>query len=299
MWVSVFRMAMVRREQFASRMIMMDLGETVTFLYWGRVEYLDGSEAPFELASDYSLRMDNSKVHDRESLEGGWLAITTPLEWKASPRNEGLARQNVQTAAALMSALHNDNIAFSLLTENECTFEGGKLACYSPVFRSPHSLPAPNLTVTALHETEMAAAHLVDASNSQHNRRGLALRWYRASLEADGIDAILKAWVAIEVLAMPSTDIGPICDILAAIYEIDADAAKFRFMIGKYFGLRSKIVHAGAAPPIDSALTGLLERVFVDLLRYELRLPPANVALQFLEMHEATLRAAMAKALAA
>lgn len=299
MWVTIFRMAMVRREQFASRMIMMDLGDSIAFLFWGRVEYMDGSEAPFELGSDYNLTMDGSKIRHRESLEGGWLAITTPIELDGSPRNEGVARRNVQTAVALMSALHNDNIAFSLLTENEYEFEGGKLACYSPVFRSPHSLPAPNLAVHALGHTEAAALHVTGTSDPQHNRRALALRWYRASLESDGIDAILKAWVAIEVLAMTSTDIGPICDALAKIYGITSEAAKSRFMIGKYFGLRSNIVHAGAAPAIDSALTGFLERIFIDLLRYELQAPAVSAALQFLDMHESALRAAMTKALAA
>ena len=69
-------------------------------------------------------------------------------------------------------------------------------------------------------------------------------------------------------------------------------------MIGKYFGLRSNILHKGAAPAIHAALTGLLERIFIDLLRNELQAPPAKMALAFLEMHESNLGAAMAKALA-
>src|SRR5688500_11093747 len=130
-------MAMSRREHFAAPLLLVDLGESVALLHCGRVKFLDGLAAPLELTSAYNLHLDQSKVVERESIEGAWLAVVTPLESRSAPRNEPLARLNTQTAVAMMSALHNDNIAFSLLTENEYTYERGRLGCYSPTFRSP------------------------------------------------------------------------------------------------------------------------------------------------------------------
>lgn len=61
-----------------------------------------------------------------------------------------------------------------------------------------------------------------------------------------GVDAFLKYWIAIEIIAMPdSSNIKHLIEILADIYEIRKEDAKKNFGVGKIFGFRSKIVHHG------------------------------------------------------
>lgn len=71
------------------------------------------------------------------------------------------------------------------------------------------------------------------------------MRWYTGALGDHGVDAYLKLWIALEILAMLSTE----------------------------FGLRSRIVHKGWAAGLDGFLLDYLEAVVGDVLCAALNQP--------------------------
>ena len=88
-----------------------------------------------------------------------------------------------------------------------------------------------------------------------------------------GIDSFLSFWIAIETLAMDDTDIRPINETLARVYQVSVQEASKQFGVGRVFGLRSKIVHHGHIASIHAKLKLYLEALYSDLLFAELNLP--------------------------
>ena len=113
----------------------------------------------------------------------------------------------------------------------------------------------------------------------------LALRWIdSAEHETQGIDEFLKLWFAIEIISMPdTTDIKPLCNQLAIIYNIEKSKVQEYFSIGLIFGLRSKIVHNGLNIGIHDQLNQYLRAIFYDILLSICSLPTKKKAQQILE----------------
>lgn len=297
-WVAVYRMAMVRRESLPARPISIPMGDTHALIHWGTVQYTDTSQARMTLEADYSVRIDGAAFKATESLEGAWLAVVTPHKTDGIEGQEPTSRRRLAAAIGLLQVLHGNSAAYALLTEGEVEFKDLQIASYGHVFRSPHALPAPDLSLGALASTCRAVEASAHLSLPDRNRLSLALHWYCQAAQEDGVDGLLKGWIALEVLAMPDTsDISAIQDSLARAYGLTRREAGDTFLIGKLFGLRSRIVHDGRTPELHGAVNLYLQSIFADVLADHLSLPPRRTALAWVDRQDISIEALVDAAL--
>ena len=142
----------------------------------------------------------------------------------------------------------------------------------------------PNLNPDYLQFIADAHALLVDMPETDRNRLSLALRWINAAIRDRRVDAFIKYWLAIETLGMPDdTNIRPISETLARVYNISYAEARDRFLVGRLYGRRSRIVHEEDLTPVDAQVLIYLFAIFMDLLRAELGIQPSYRAGRVLE----------------
>jgi hypothetical protein len=185
------------------------------------------------------------------------------------------AQRRIEIAAALFDSFQGRNVIFQKMYENTYNFETKAALSWSAPILVPFSYPTPDLTAAGFKQIIAAERARWSLGDVERNRLELSLRWFLQGSFATGIDAFLKLWFAIEVLAMPSdTNIAPLNDVVANIYELtDGKQASATFHIGLLFGLRSKIVHRGFMPALDDRLLRYCEHLYHDVLRHSLNLP--------------------------
>ncbi len=109
------------------------------------------------------------------------------------------------------------------------------------------------------------------AAHPDGERFGLALRWMDEATRTEGVDAYIKAWVALETLAMPdTTNIRPMNEALGRIYGMSTDEASERFLTGRLAGLRASVVHDGDQRFVKDKLILYLHALFKDLLFHQM-----------------------------
>jgi len=183
---------------------------------------------------------------------------------------------------SLLVATNYRNIAFRPIFRNILGYNDNSLSVYTPPFRLPFDLPKPDLSTSAWQRFQGAEKAWASSSEKTKRKIALSLHWHLKGIQADGVDSLLSLWVAIETLAMASTNIVEINDKLAKIYETSRERASSEFGIGRIFGLRSAIVHNGHRKTISTHLTDYLENLYSDLLMHELKLPTMQRARSFL-----------------
>ncbi|HOX20369.1 MAG TPA: HEPN domain-containing protein [Gemmatimonadales bacterium] len=298
-WVAVHRMAMIRQHELPARPVVIPLGDTLALVHWGTVRYTDASRAYIKLEADYSLNLNETAAEDRESVVGAWLALISPHDIDGVKGHEPTTRRRLAAAAGLLSVMHGDNIAYSPLTEGVVQLKDLRISSFGPVFRSPHALPRPNLSREARTTTRAAVESIQRFGVSERNRISLALHWHAQAIQEDGVEGFLKAWIALEVLAMDdTTDITPICESLGRAYGLTGVEARDRFLVGRLFGLRSRIVHRGRTPDLPDAVNMYLQSIFSDVLVEHLALPPRHSAGAWLDREDTSLPALLTAALA-
>jgi hypothetical protein len=96
-------------------------------------------------------------------------------------------------------------------------------------------------------------------------RVSVASQWYwKADAERDSTNRFIEYWVAVEALEMPnSTNVKPVKEQLAKLTGTDVDF--WNGVIGKLFGLRSKLVH-GKLAQVENEQLACLRKVIEVLL---------------------------------
>jgi hypothetical protein len=129
-----------------------------------------------------------------------------------------------------------------------------------------------------------AAEAFASLPEEQQNLVSLSSRWFVKGTAAEGHDAFISFWVALETLSMPDgTNVRPAVQKLAELYGIDQDEARTMFELGRLQGLRSEILHQGRAPLLDEGINLFLAAIYRDLAKERLGLPfgaHAQVALE-------------------
>ncbi len=247
-----------------------DLGVVRAIFTYGTLSYMDASNV-FEFGTDHVCNTNYSKFESKETNIGGWIILITPYVCDGVQRTELETKNSILVAEALLSALNSPNMVYEKVFENIVELSPIKTTAFSPTFL--FSTQRPNLQASALQLLSQSAVNLQALPENMQNRVTLSLRWYGKSL-VQGLDGFLSIWIAIEVLGMPDdTNVKPVVQTLANIYQLDYQAAVNRFQLGRIHGFRSQIVHDGKMFPIHSLLIAYLQAIYVDLLEETLHLP--------------------------
>ncbi|MBO6727342.1 MAG: hypothetical protein JJ911_16915 [Rhizobiaceae bacterium] len=178
---------------------------------------------------------------------------------------EAEALGKIESARGLVSAVEGLNSNYEHVFTRELNLPSGQESAPGPVVKVPHTYPVPFVHGDRVNSI---ASSLEELDDPLRRRILLGLRWFdKADREIDSLDAFLKSWFALEVVAMPdTTNIRPMVESLASIYGMPYRDAVAHFQIGRIQNLRADIVHNGAVRPIHYMLHNYIQAVFVDIL---------------------------------
>lgn len=179
------------------------------------------------------------------------------------------AHERCHEAIGLLSAIVGLSAAFEHVEDYWLSFTTQMLEPVPVLIYDP-------LWITETHVDESSrqrwsAADELISRSAERERISLSLRWFDDGKRNRGIDSLLKLWFALETLAMPdTTNIRPIKEALAAIYEIPRTEVERHFGVGRILGLRSRIVHSGYRPEVSASLLRLVAGIYLDMFCYVL-----------------------------
>lgn len=274
-WLSAFRMARVGSQELPSGVRITDLNGVRAVMLFGRLRLLHASTPELILpASNASAPEFRMEAGMRETAVGAWLMFLTPFDVDGQPGSEVDVRRRIHSAAGLFAAFEGRNIVYEVGPENILSLGTGQPTVASPAIRNPFADLAPDVSHGKLSLIGDAGAAITRLIGQDRNRVELALHWFHLAIRDEGVDAFIKRWIALEVLAMPDgMNIRPVTEHLAATYGMSYEQARDHFRVGRLAGLRSSIVHDGQPLPIHSALELYIDAVFFDVLMQVLALP--------------------------
>lgn len=276
-WISCYRIFRVLPVSLQTCGII-NFPEVVAFPLWGKVRYIDASQAKIVFLTEEQWEFDTSQIQGKETLEGAYILLITPYIVDGQERQETKVRQILQETIALLMAMNGRNTAFELIFDNIFPMTGENPTVISPAVENPLWFSKPDFSPKKLLDVQDAAKAIDGLPTEEKNRIKLSLRWFELAMRKDGVDSFLSFWIALETLAMDNTDIRPINEKLARIYGVSVQKASQEFGVGHVFGFRSKIVHHGHIASIDANLQRYLEALYSDLLLAELNLPSEHSA---------------------
>ncbi|TWH47969.1 HEPN domain-containing protein [Sporomusa sp. KB1] len=223
---------------------------------------------------------------DNKSTSEGWhLVLLTPC-----PTQEGqdinTAKDKLDTIAGLFIAFNGQNILYEhefdqiIVPSREQTSFSGR------VFRNPMCLPKTKLDTDSLNVMSKVSRIIFMLPVPDQNRIFLSLRWLKLATYDEGINSFLKFWIALETLAMPDTNIKPLNERLARIYEMPLSKVYDTFQLGRIFGLRSHIVHNGLLACPSGNLLDYMQCIYFDILFDILNLPSEFRAATYLKNNQ-------------
>lgn len=189
----------------------------------------------------------------------------TPFASVGREGNEPQTVARMDAAAGALAAVSGRDAVFECVCEYELHLDG-KMTMRGPTWQNPLAFQPPRLG--ARHGIVYAVLSRIYAADTERrSKTELSLRWIESATRAGGVDGFLRYWIALETLAMTSySDYSPILRGLARAYGVSTSAAGARFAIGRMFGLRGRILHAGRQPPIHGTLLQYMEAVYGDVL---------------------------------
>ena len=122
--------------------------------------------------------------------------------------------------------------------------------------------------------------HLQRLAPPQRRRMLTALRWADRAARAQGVDAFLAWWTALDALGGAANgSIDSLVDQMAMNYGLSRVEAAARFRLGRLQGLRASLVHEGLPESIPEGLVAYVAAVFSDCARGRCGLDAGRAAL--------------------
>jgi hypothetical protein len=251
-----------------------DLEDLRIVLFRGRISLPEGIRE-VEFSSEGTIRYEIGSIEPVKTEEAWWLLMLMPTTIDGSPVPAVDLERRVTSASGLVGAINGRTVVWKHNRSVDMQFPDGKVASWLPVPVPSFAYPAPRVKPEGLVGLQDVVARLGNLALPVRNRVLLSLSWYDEALRRIHVDGFLRAWVAIEVLAMPDgTSIAPINDRLGEVYGISSTEAARRFATGRLFGMRGRILHAGATPQIHFLLLLYVQALCVDVLLHVLQAPP-------------------------
>jgi Apea-like HEPN len=184
------------------------------------------------------------------------------------------ARASIDAARGLLYAYHGRNIAYMKVSELEVALATSMMAQSTATAENPFLLPAPKLSPAEFRAFSAVAQRIDETVGPERDRLGLSFRWFASAAPLWGPDAFLHYWIALEALAMPdSSKIRPVNEHLASSYAMSLAQATTEFRVGRLYGFRSAIVHAGSHRPVPGDVLTYVAALYSDVLLEVLGLP--------------------------
>ena len=292
LWLTGFRMALAEESSFAGGPLNAELDGVMAWMIFGEMSYLDSGKLTSELDDTGALRLTAMVGGMKKTSPAAWLLLIAPLDVDGNPGDEENVRQQISAGAGICAVLFGRNCIFERVFDNVIKADGTSTSGYSPVVQNPSVFARPYLQSDRLDLLRRSGSALRSAPSEERNRVRLSLHWHESALRSDGVDAFLKSWIALEVLAMPdTTNIRPINQALAEAYGESLDSATAKFQVGRLFGLRSRIVHAGEVVAIHQLIERYLHAIYSDLLCHRLGIPMETATDVMLRAHSGELEA--------
>jgi hypothetical protein len=248
-WVTVYTAPSVSKEdmQAVSKAIDFIDVRVRAILCSGKLGYLDAKGLKHEILGPTSGRFHPESVVWRETPDGTYFMCLTPCVVDGLPRDELEMRSDISVAVGLFVSFLGKRVAFEHSYDNEVNIATGETTVVSPPLEDPWWGGFGNLDLShsrflSLSEAVSKLGRLPEATRT---RVHLSLRWFEMAVRDTGVDAYLKFWIALETLAIQTTNINPLHDALAAAYNVSSQKVKQLFRIGRLFDLRGRIVHHG------------------------------------------------------
>ncbi|GAA0887472.1 hypothetical protein [Rhodanobacter soli] len=242
--------------------------EIVVLIKTAKLDYLEMAGVKIKFGKERQVEM--SAEHRISTSEFSPKLITIQPHRSDRPDEVGeLADRSTEYVSLLVSTNYR-NIACRRLFTHIVGRGNSSMVAAGSLIRLPFDLPAPDLTQEALGRFPKCHGEIEKRSPNQKQKITLSLHWHLKGIQSDGLDSFLSLWIALETLAMTSTNIADLNSALAAVYNITRESASAEFGVGRIFGLRSQIVHNGIRKRISTDLTDYMECLYADLLVYEL-----------------------------
>lgn len=260
-WTECFRILRAPLTRFPPVLQTLEIAGVRALVLYGSPRYLDTGAAKLEIKSESEWRLNLEGVSEKAAPEDRYLILATPVR-----PSEGEARARIAVAVGFLTALNGRNMAWDRVYA--ITLEGqDKWGGVSSAWENPLAFEVPDLTQAGQERLTRCAEALAQSPEDVRRRLELSLRWLASAVKDGGADAVLKYWIALETLAMPDgTDIRPIGEALGRSYGIAGRDANERFLVGRLFGLRSRIVHGGILAPIHPRILEFMAAIFLDVL---------------------------------
>jgi len=242
--------------------------EIVVLIKTAKLDYLEMAGVKIKFGKERQVEM--SAEHRISTSEFSPKLITIQPHRSDRPDAQvELADRSTEYVSLLVSTNYR-NIACRRLFTHIVGRGNSSMVAAGNLIRLPFDLPAPDLTPEALSRFPKCHSEIEKRDPNQKQKIALSLHWHLKGIQGDGLDSFLSLWIALETLAMTSTNIADLNNALAAVYSTTRESASAEFGVGRIFGLRSQIVHNGARKRISTDLTDYMECLYADLLVYEL-----------------------------
>lgn len=282
-WVAGYKMYRVQNTSLPSGPQLLDFGTTRAVFIFGSGQYLDARAVDPQFTEDGEVVLRGFSKIETQLPEGAYLLIITPFDVDGKPGNELETRQRISEITGLLISFEGRNIAFHHIYDNVHELSKPERSVISPTLVNPFSLPVPDISQTRLQLIADTYKRIFGLPNSLNNRIRLSLRWFVAACYDSDLDAFLKYWIALEILAMPdTTDIQPINGLLSTAYGISMQEVGQTYHVGRIYGLRSRIVHDGFTPTISYKLLDFIAAIYSDVLSQIIGSPFDKRAQKFL-----------------
>lgn len=283
-WISGYRVFIDKSKlNFIEKII--DLTDIRLVLIFGRFSYLDTKDAKIDFYPDGRGFVDGTKIRREISKEDIYLLIITPYEKDSLNLNEAVIKDKIDAYLGLLILIFGRNIVFENIFENQFGIIENKVSAFAARCENPLYFAFPNINDENINIVQSINSFTQQQPNAIKNRLLLSLRWFKNANYDSGVDAFLKFWIALEIVAMPdNTDIRPINKILVQIYNLSLEDTQNKFNIGRLFGLRAKIVHDGKIIPIHQNLLKYIGAIYKDIYFYLSGIPVEKISEKVLNM---------------
>ncbi|HJU06906.1 MAG TPA: hypothetical protein VJ727_00270 [Rhodanobacteraceae bacterium] len=286
--ISVYEMEpdpeiVVRRRLEFDRIVVLIEKSAVSFLELGNTSFKFGQN-----------REVTATVEQRHatSSNAGKVIFLQPYKLDQQ-ESEKRCDETAEQYLSLLISTNRRNIAYRHLFTNIIGYEGDATYAQGRRIRLPFASPPPDLSENSLNLFITCERALRSKDAAFQRRVELSLHWHMRGIRLDSVDSFLSLWIAIEALSMDTSDIKPVNEALAAIYNLSYRDAAEKFAMGRVYGLRSDIVHKGRKDFISTGITDYLECVYTDLLLNKLGITSLRRAEEFIRAHDFDLRSAI------
>lgn len=285
-WMRGYRMLRVSPSAFGLGSPYVDLGVVRVMVFPGAVTYSAMADPSVMVPADNHLHFEVEWIGDKTTL-GPCLVLMTPFD-----DNEAVVIQTLDKVAGILVAFEGLNIAHERLFDNIHTLDGSMTDVWCGSIQSPLWLPAPDISHPRLNLIHRVALAIERLPEPDRNRVHTSLQWLYRACRLSRSEAFLSYWIAIESLIMKGHgDLASIKQAIERIYDLTAPEAGERFLVGRLYDVRGRIVHKGQLLSISGELLEFVEALYTDLLLDKIGLPPERRAGRVLHSSAVPLQA--------